>query len=628
MLLRRAPHIMSTFIAVLPHEDCQMSHHHITDMKNKIAEMSNHDSDFYKVYAYKNAIIGFQGTEQDVWTFDHDRYQVMFNGKIYNTSELRHELKSLGYHFETNLTSEVIANLFLAKGIHAFRQLRGMFAILIWDHLTETLYGARDHFGMKPLYYSERREETVVSTDKKSLLLSEHTDEQMNNEAIQHYFSFQYMPQTMTINKNVYKMEPGTYFVKTHQQPMQKHQYFHAQFTPIITDKQHMMSNIRDSLLNSVATHVNTDQFLGAFLSGGIDSSLIAAIAKEHVPDLKTFSVGFSVDGFSELDEAKQTASFLGLENTAYMITPEAFINELPKIMQHLDDPFANPSCIPLYFAAREAKKHVNTVLSGEGADEFFAGYNLYREFKALRMFHYFPELINHALSRFATMLPKGFKGKSFIERGTTTLNNRYIGHSKIFEDDEKQHILKRFNHNTTYQSVTNHLFKQVVNEHPTHQMQYIDLHTWLPCDNLVKATTMTEAHGLELRLPFLDKEMFNVAKTIPVKDKIAKGTTKSILREAFKGFLPDDVLNRNKLGFPVPVVHWLKNELFDWAKQLINMSDTDHLINKQYVRYLLDCHATSKGRYYGRRIWTVLMFMLWHQVHIEEIKPQGVQAE
>lgn len=616
-LLRRAPYIMSDFIAILPHADCQTNNDHITEMKDKVDDMKDHNSDFSKVYAYKNAIIGFQGTEQHVWTFEHDRYQVIFNGKIYNTSELRHELESLGYHFETQLTCEVIASLFLEKGIQAFERLRGMFVILIWDHLTETLYGARDHFGMKPLYYTERHEKTIVSTDKKSLL-SAHTDKQMNDEAIQHYFSFQYMPQAMTINKNIYKIEPGTYFVKARQQPMQMHKYFHAQFTPIITDKQRMMGNIRESLIDSVATHVNNEQSLGAFLSGGVDSSLIAAIAKEHVPNLKTFSVGFAVDGFSELDEAKQTAEFLGLENIAYIITPKEFVNELSKIMQHLDDPFANPSCIPLYFVAREAKKHVHTVLSGEGADEFFAGYNLYREYKALRMFDFLPEFINQGLHNFATVLPHGVKGKSFLERGTTTLNSRYIGHTKIFEDDEKQHILKNFNYDITLQSVTKHLYEQVVNEHPTQQMQYIDLHTWLPGDILVKANTMTAAHDLELRLPFLDKKVFNVAKTIPVQDKITKNTTKSILREAFTGLLPNDVLNRKKLGFPVPVVHWLKNELYDWARQVIDMSETDHLINKQYVRYLLDRHATSKDRYYGRRIWTVLMFMLWHQVHVE----------
>lgn len=315
---------------------------------------------------------------------------------------------------------------------------------------------------------------------------------------------------------------------------------------------------------------------------------------------------------------AKETADKLNVENIAYIISPEEYVEKLPKIMWHMDDPLADPSCVPLYFVSREARKHVTVVLSGEGSDELFGGYNIYREPESLKIFQSIPAPARELLAKVASALPEGVKGKSFLERGTTPLRERYIGNAKMFENEEKRSILKQYDEKITYQNITGPLFDNVRDEDLVHQMQYVDIHTWMRGDILLKADRVTMANSLELRVPFLDKEVFRVASEIPVNLKIANGTTKSILREAARGIVPDHVLDRKKLGFPVPIRHWLKKELNGWAKQLIKESETDYLLNKQYVVDLLEAHCQDRGDY-SRKIWTLLMFMLWHQIFIEK---------
>src|SRR5690625_4428922 len=286
--------------------------------------------------------------------------------------------------------------------------------------------------------------------------------------------------------------------------------------------------------------------------------------------------------------------------------------------MWQMGDPLADPSCVPLYFAAREARKHVKAVLSGEGADELFGGYNIYREPESLKVFKMLPESINNVLYRFSTMFPEGMKGKSFLERGTTPLENRYVGNAKMFDEAEKQQMLKTYNSDIPYQSITKYLYRNVNGDNDVTKMQYIDINTWLPGDILLKAERMTQSHSLELRVPFLDKEVFQIARQIPVHERIGHGTTKLVFREAFKGFIPDEVLYRKKLGFPVPIKHWLKDELYTWARQLIINSATDYIIDKVPVLRLLERHRQNKGDY-ARKIWSILMFMIWHQIYIEQ---------
>ncbi|WP_164668303.1 asparagine synthase (glutamine-hydrolyzing) [Virgibacillus doumboii] len=549
-------------------------------------------------------------------SYDDDKIWLIFNGEIYNYVELRKELLEEGYEFATESDTEVIAALFAKHKENAFQYLRGMFSILVWDKEQETLYGARDPFGIKPLFYHETDEGTVFASEKKSIALFMENEE-VDNDALQHYLSFQFVPEPMTMTKGVNKVEPGHYFIKKPDKPMKFERYWHATFTPVLMDKQDWIRRIQDVMYDSVNVHMRSDVPVGSFLSGGIDSTIIVAMAKKFNPNIKTFSVGFEREGYSEVDVAKETAERLGVENISYIIPPEEYIEKLPKIMWHMDDPLADPSCVPLYFLAREARKHVTVVLSGEGSDELFGGYNIYREPESLKMFNSVPTPAKHLLARVADVMPEGVRGKSFLERGTTPLRERYIGNAKMFEDEEKRQLMKHFNENLSYQNITGKLFDHVQDYPLVNQMQYVDIHTWMRGDILLKADKMTMANSLELRVPFLDKEVFSVAREIPVDMKIANGTTKSILREASRGIIPDHVLDRKKLGFPVPIRHWLKNELNSWAKQLIQESQTDYLLYKSYVLDLLDAHCQGKGDY-SRKIWTVLMFMLWHQIFVE----------
>ena len=283
-----------------------------------------------------------------------------------------------------------------------------------------------------------------------------------------------------------------------------------------------------------------------------------------------------------------------------------------------MDDPLADPACVPLFFAAREARKHVTIVLSGEGADELFGGYNIYREPQSLEVFNKMPHFGKVFLQWLSKLIPEGMKGKSFIERGTTPMEERYIGNAKMFSETEKRQMLHVYKDGLNYTNITKSLYQESRGYDPVDMMQYIDIHTWMRGDILLKADRVTMAHSLELRVPFLDKEVFRVASKIPTSLKTAKGTTKYVLRKAAEGIVPDHVLNRKKLGFPVPIRHWLKDEMNDWVKKIIRESNTDHLINKNYILNLLNQHCQGKVDN-SRKIWTVLMFMVWHQVYVED---------
>ncbi|WP_409270984.1 asparagine synthase (glutamine-hydrolyzing) [Neobacillus sp. SCS-31] len=550
-------------------------------------------------------------------TYENERYWIIFNGEVYNYLELRDELLKEGLEFATESDTEVIIALYSHLKEKAVQKLRGMFAFVIWDKQEKTLFGARDHFGIKPFFYYEDGGRTFFASEKKSILLALDNQE-LNYDSLQHYLTYQFVPEPETMTDGIHKLEPGHYFTKKAGGKMDIKRYWKANFTPVLKAEDEFVQEIRDVLFDSVKMHMRSDVPVGSFLSGGIDSSIIASIAKEYHPAIKTFSVGFERDGFSEIDVAKETADKLGVENISYVITPEEYMAEVPKIMWHMDDPLADPACIPLYFVAREARKHVTVVLSGEGADELFGGYNIYREPGDLQVFNKIPRVGKVILKGIAGMMPEGTRGKSFIERGVTPMEERYIGNAKIFTEEEKRELLNVYREGLDFTDITKKLYSESEGYNPVDRMQYIDIHTWMRGDILLKADKMTMAHSLELRVPFLDKEVFAVASRIPADLKTANGTTKYILRKAAETVVPEHVLNRKKLGFPVPIRHWLKDEMNTWAKDLIRESNTDHLFNKQYLLKLLDDHCLGKVDN-SRKIWTVLMFMVWHQVYVED---------
>ncbi|MFY0762664.1 asparagine synthase (glutamine-hydrolyzing) [Metabacillus dongyingensis] len=595
----------------------------IEKASRKIEHRGPDDSGIYQdeqvLLAFQRlSIIDVKSGHQPMAYGSDDRYYIVFNGEIYNYIELREIIFFHGYKLKTDTDTEVIVALFCIYGQEMLQLLRGMFSFLIWDRQEHFLFGARDHFGIKPLYYIENGEMNLFASELKSL-----TDylpnPLINEESFEHYLSFQYVPDPGTMQKHIKKVPPGYFFTKKTGEALELTRYWKPKLVPVrSTDENRLKEKIQDALIDSVKVHMRSDVPVGSFLSGGVDSSIIASIAKQFHPSLKTFSVGFMQEGYSEIDIAKETADALGVENFSYTVDHMEFMRELPKIIWHMDDPVADPASIPLYFIAREASKQVKVVLSGEGADELFAGYNIYKEPQDLSVFGHLPHSFKQRLKQLAAVFPEGMKGKSFIERGTTLLEDRYIGNANIFSAAEKHELLSADVHFDPT-DITGSLYEDVSHLDSISKMQYIDVMTWLKGDILVKADKMTMAHSLELRVPFLDKEVFKIASTIPHELKIKHGETKYLLRQAVRDLVPPHVLNRKKLGFPVPIRNWLKNEMYDWAKVIIWESGTGDLINKSYAALLLDQHCMGEADH-SRKIWTVLTFMIWHQVFIENV--------
>lgn len=604
----------------LEHNDSLGNQHTLEDMNNMIVHRGPDDSGYYsdqyvQLGFRRLSIIDLEAGHQPL-SYENERYWIVFNGEIYNYLELRSQLEAEGYLFNTHSDTEVLIALYSARNERMVDDLRGMFAFLIWDKQKKVLFGARDPFGIKPFYYLEQRGKTFFASERKSIALAVN-DTEIKPDSLHHYLTFQYVPEPSTMTEAIKKLQPGHSFTKIPGESMRIRRYWKPTFKPVQTDESKLAKEIQDVLLDSVKIHMRSDVPVGSFLSGGIDSSFIVSLAKQINPKIKTFSVGFESDGYSEVDVAKETADALDLENIDYTISAKEFIEELPKIIWHMDDPLADPAAVPLYFVAREAKKQVKVVLSGEGADELFGGYNIYRESIDLQAFDNVPNPLKKILKNLVKIIPEGVKGKSLIERGCTPLEERYIGNAKIFEESEKSGLLQNVNPYLHYTDVTSPFYDEAVNYDKALKMQHIDIHTWLRGDILLKADKMTMANSLELRVPFLDRKVFEVASKIPTELKLANKTTKYILRKAAEGIVPEHILQRKKLGFPVPIRLWLKDEIYNWTVDLIKTSNVDHLIHTDVVLALLEEHCANR-KDNSRKLWTIIIFTLWHQIYVE----------
>ncbi len=555
-----------------------------------------------------------------------ERYAITFNGEVYNYLELRAELeKEHGAVFATQGDTEAIVAAFHYWGADAVRRLRGMFAFGIWDTHTRELFLARDPFGIKPLFMATSPVGTAFSSEKKSLLElapSLGLGTELDARAVQHYLVLQYVPEPETLHAEIRRLESGCCAVVRPGKDPEISRYFHATFTvqpftPADTERRY--DEISQALQDSVAKHMRADVTVGAFLSGGIDSTAIAALAKRHNPDLITFTTGFEREGYSEVDVAAESAAAIGVRHVVRTVGPEEFAAALPEIVWYLDDPVADPALVPLWFVAKEARKHVKVVLSGEGADELFGGYTIYREPLSLAPFERLPGGVRRSLGQLSRRIPDGRRGKDLLRRGALTLENRYYGNARIFRDDELQTVLRDFRPGWGHTDVTAPIYGHSTGWDPVTRMQHLDMFTWLRGDILVKADKMTMANSLELRVPFLDTEVFHVASKLPFEQKISKDTTKYALRRALRDIVPTHVLERPKLGFPVPLKHWLRGtELYAWARHIMTASETDHLLDRAAALRMLDEHKAGVTDH-SRRIWTILVFMLWHGIFVEQ---------
>lgn len=553
-----------------------------------------------------------------------ERYALTFNGEIYNYVELRKELQDYGYKFRTSGDSETIVVGYHHWGEEVVEHLRGMFAIAVWDSEKRTLFLARDQFGIKPLFYATTEKGTVFSSEKKCILemapeLGLELD--LDRRAIEHYVDLQYVPEPETLHSHIRRLESGCTATILPGGKVTDNRYFRPRFeaTKVPAGKeQDLFDRIARVLEDSVEKHMRADVTVGSFLSGGIDSTAIAALAKRHNPNLLTFTTGFEREGYSEVDVAAESAEAIGAEHIVKVVSPEEYAEAIPRIMWYLDDPVADPSLVPLYFVAREARKHVKVVLSGEGADELFGGYTIYKEPLSLAPFEKLPSPLLKGLNHLGTILPEGMKGKSLLQRGTTPMEERYYGNARSFNFEQLQRVLPWAKREWDHREVTAPIYAQSRHMDPVARMQHLDLFTWMRGDILVKADKINMANSLELRVPFLDKEVFRVAESIPHDLKIAHGTTKYALRKAMEQIVPPHVLHRKKLGFPVPMRHWLAgDELYGWAQDTITESQTEDIFDKAAVLEMLKEHRDGVSDH-SRRLWTVLAFMVWHGIFVE----------
>ena len=553
-----------------------------------------------------------------------ERYALIFNGEIYNYVELREELSAAGHEFRTRGDSETIVVGYHHWGEDVVEHLRGMFAFAIWDTEEKVLFVGRDQFGIKPLYYATTPAGTVFSSEKKSIL--EMAPElglglDLDRRAIEHYVDLQYVPEPESLHSSIRRLESGCTATLRAGDEVVARRYFKPRFdvTPVPKGKeQDLFDRIARALEDSVEKHMRADVTVGSFLSGGIDSTAIATLAKRHNPDLLTFTTGFEREGYSEVDVAAESAAAIGVEHIVKVVSPEEYTDAIPKIMWYLDDPVADPSLVPLYFVAQEARKHVKVVLSGEGADELFGGYTIYKEPLSLAPFEKVPTPLRRGLGRLSRVLPDGMKGKSLLERGSMTMEERYYGNARSFNFEQLQRVLPWAKEEWDHKEVTAPIYAQSTHMDPVARMQHLDLFTWMRGDILVKADKINMANSLELRVPFLDKEVFEVAQTIPHDLKIAGGTTKYALRKAMEQIVPPHVLHRKKLGFPVPMRHWLAgDELYGWAQDTITDSQTDDIFDRKAVLEMLREHRDGVSDH-SRRLWTVLAFMVWHGIFVE----------
>jgi asparagine synthase (glutamine-hydrolysing) len=585
------------------------------------------------VFAHKRLSIIDVESSHEPLPYADGRYLLTFNGEIYNYIELREQLvREFGAEFATQGDGEVIVAGYHHWGEHVLSRLRGMFAFVIWDRQERRAFAARDYFGIKPLHYLETADGFYLASEKKALLpfapAAHAGDAGVDTANLSHYLTLQYVPEPGTLHQGIKRVGSGEYLTWTPAGRIDRRRWYRPVFRPApVDDPQKLFDRIRETLRESVRLHMRSDVPVGAFLSSGIDSTAVVALSREFNPNILTFTVGYEVDGYSEIEVAQDSARHLEVTTIPTTIGPQDMMEALPKIVWHLDDPVADPALVPLYFVAKKAAEHVTVVLSGEGADEFFGGYTIYREPLSLNAVHSLPDPMQKSLRVMSKVIPQGVKGKSFLERGTTPIEERYYGNARMFTEEEKRKLLRRYDPSVRYTDVTAPIYAESVDLDDVTKMQYVDLYTWLRGDILVKADRISMAHSLEVRVPFLDREVFEIAAGIPVELKLPprSDATKYAMRQALQGVVPPAIVNRRKLGFPTPTRVWLRDEMYEWARNVIAGSGAGDLIDLSYALGLLDEHKRGEADH-SRKVWTVLIFCLWHAIFVEGSLDPGIR--
>lgn len=549
--------------------------------------------------------------------FNEDKSLVInFNGEIYNYKEIREELVKRGHAFSTNSDTEVIIHAYEEYGTDVVDRLRGMFGFVIWDTKTGTLFGARDPFGIKPFYYYTGKNLFMYGSEIKAFLKHPDFEKELNKDALKTYLMYQYSVPTESFFKNVYKLNPGHCFVyKDGKMDIRK--YFTIDYRNNNDDLDTAVNKINDIMKESIEYHKISDVEVGAFLSSGVDSSYIVANANVD----KAFTVGFAGDGvkepgFNENANAHDLCEILGMKHKQKDITAEMFFDILPTVQYHSDEPHANLSAVPLYYLANMASKEVKVVLSGEGADELFGGYYEYETPREYARYKKLPFWFRRGMKNIAEKLPD-MKGRHFLIKAGSTLEESYIGQAFIMNNEEADKLLKpEYRNGKRYEEVTRPRYAEVKDKPELLQKMYLDMNLWLPYDILLKADKMTMANSLELRVPFLDREVFKVSEQIPLQYIIHDYVTKYAFRTAANKTIPAEWAKRKKLGFLVPFKDWIKEERwYTCVKEMFEKDWVSEFFNQEELLKLLNDHYEGKWNY-GRRIYTVYAFLIWYEIY------------
>lgn len=557
------------------------------------------------------SIIDLEQGSQPIFNED-DSKLLLFNGEIYNYQSLREDLLAKGHTFKTHSDSEVLLHGYEEYKEEILNKLRGMFSFIIWDNENKELFGARDFFGIKPLYYATMNDTFIFGSEIKAFLKHPNFNKEVNEKALESYLSFQYSPGHETFFKDVFKLLPAHYFIYKDGQ-ISTHRYWEPKFEEDDShDLDYWVDEIAKTFEDSVQAHKISDVEVGSFLSSGVDSSYVAASSSLD----KTYTVGFEVgegDKYNEISYAKELSKYINVQNTSKEITPEEFWENLPKIQYHMDEPLADPAAVALYFVCNLASKDLKVVLSGEGADEIFGGYNVYKEPIEFTSYNKIPMPIRRAIGKVAEALPKK-RGLNFLVRRGKKLEERFIGNAYMFSYKERKKLLKKDAHAPRPEELCKPYYDKVSDKDDVTKMQYLDLHMWMAGDILLKADKMSMASSLELRVPFLDKEIMALAGKIPTKYRVNEKNTKYAMRQAALRKIPQKSADKKKLGFPVPIRVWLKEDkYYNVVKDAFMTSWATEYFNTNELIKLLDDHKSGKEDN-SRKIWTVFMFLQWYE--------------
>lgn len=551
------------------------------------------------------SIIDLSDGSQPIYNEEEDKL-IFFNGEIYNYEELKKDLLEKEHKFKTNADTEVILHGYEEYGKDILNKLRGMFAFVIYDINKKELFGARDFFGIKPFYYYKDNNEFIFGSEIKSFLAHPNFKKELNKEMLQKYLTFQYSVGEDTFFKNVYKLKPGHYFTyKDNKMTIKK--YYEVEFNPDNEKSlEEFKKGIREVIDDSIKAHKVSDVEVGSFLSSGVDSSLIATLSNVD----KTFTVGYVEKKYSEIDYAKDLSEKLGVEHITKEISKEEYFDNFSNIQYYMDEPLADPSAIALYFVANLASKHVKVALSGEGSDEIFGGYNIYHEPYSVSWYYKIPYPIRRLIGIMVYPF-RHHRGFNFLYRRSRKLEDRYIGNAFMFEPQEVKKLLNYEISSKNYKDITKPYYDKIEKYDDVTKMQYIDFNLWLVGDILLKADKMSMANSLEVRVPYLDRVLFDYAKTIPTKYKIKDGQTKFAFRQVASDVLDKKFSDKKKLGFPVPIREWIKDDkYYNQIKEIFSKSE--EFFDTKLLIKLLDEHKNGK-KDNSRKIWTIYSFLVWY---------------